>query len=64
MTEANYKNLLKTYQEISGQRQVLNKKHKQQEEVYLIKIKELELDHRVLSNKLKEKETVYIYTFT
>lgn len=61
MNEQNYKILLAKYQEVQNQRQSNLKKYKQQEDTYVVKVKELELEKRVLSNKLKEKETVFYF---
>jgi len=61
VNEQNYKILLAKYQEVQNQRQSNLKKYKQQEDTYVVKVKELELEKRVLSNKLKEKETVFYF---
>lgn len=61
VNEENYKLLVSKYQELQSLRQSLYKKYKTNEDSCQIKLKELELERKVLANKLKEKETVSIF---
>lgn len=46
------------YKEIQNERQLKLKQFKQHEDGFIVKVKELDLERKVLSNKLKERETV------
>lgn len=62
VNEENYKILVSKYQELQAYRQNLYKKYKSSEDSYQIKVKELDLERKMLTNKLKEKETVFTYS--